>query len=163
MSVHVDDSMLAGRKEDLEEFYKKVCERFNTTQLGQLSKYLGVKYEWFRDENEKLCVRATMDEVAESSIKKYENCTGKTAKIAPTPGYPHQVLSKNEGEPVDINNYRSLVGKLLFYIVKVGPDCANDGRDLARHMSNPEEEHWKAMGRMAGYLKGKAVQGHVMR
>ena len=30
-------------------------------------------------------------------------------------------------------------------------------------MSNPGEEHWKAMGRMAGYLKGKTVHGHVMR
>ena len=59
------------------------------------------------------------------------------AKIAHTSGYPNQVLQKNEGEIVDIENYRSLVGKLLFYIVKVEPDCANAGRDLARHMSYP--------------------------
>ncbi len=44
------------------------------------------------------------------------------------PGYPHTILSKNEGEPMDIDNYRSLVGKLLFCIVKVGPDCANADR-----------------------------------
>lgn len=96
-------------------------------------------------------------------MHKYEECTGKKAKLAPTPGYPNQVLQKNEGETVDIDNYRSLVGKLLFYIVKVGPDCANAGRDLARHMSNPGTEHWKAMGRMAGYLKGKELHGHVMK
>ena len=82
-----------------------------------------------------------MDDIAKSFINKYEESTGKIARVAPTPGYPHQVLSKNEGETIDIKNYRSLVGKLLFYIVKVGPECTNAGRDLARHMSNPGEEH----------------------
>ena len=163
MSVHVDDSMVAGKKDDLVKFYEKVRKRFNITELGKLSKYLGVQYEWYKDENGCPCVKATMDEIAKSFIEKYESCTGKTAKIAPTPAYPHKVLSKNEGELIDIDNYRSLVGKLLFYIVKVGPECANAGRDLARHMSNPGEEHWKAMGRMAGYLKGKAVHGHIMK
>ena len=74
-------------------------------------------------------------------VRKYEESAGKKAKLAATPGYPHQVLQKNEEETVDIDNYRSLVGKLLFYIIKVGPDCANAGRDSARHMSNPGTAH----------------------
>ena len=126
MSIHVDNSMVAGRKEDLTKFYKKVRTRFNITELGTLSKYLGVRYEWYNDEDEKPCVKVTMKDTAEAFVRKYEECTGKKAKLAATPGYPNQVLQKNEGETVDIDNYRSLVGKLLFYIVKVGPDCAND-------------------------------------
>ena len=47
MSIYVDDSMVAGRKEDLTKFYKKVCTRFNITELGTLSKYLGVRYKWY--------------------------------------------------------------------------------------------------------------------
>ena len=50
---------------------------------------------------------------------------------------PSSSTTKNEGETVDIDNYSMLVGKLLFCIVKVGPDCVNAGRDLARHMMNP--------------------------
>ena len=103
-----------------------------------------------------------MKDTAESFIRKYEEYTEK-AKIADTPGYRNQVLQKNEGKIVDIENYRSLVQKLLFYIVKVGPDCTNTGRDLARHMSNPGAEHWKAMGRIAGYLKSKNIHRHVMK
>ena len=75
-----------------------------------------------------------MDEIAKAFIEKSESSTGRTAKIVHTPGYLHKVLRKNDGEIVDIENYRSLVGKRLFYIVKVGPDCVNAGRDLARHI-----------------------------
>ena len=56
-----------------------------------------------------------------------------------------------------------MVGKLLYYVVKVGPECGNAVRDLARYMSNPGEEQWKAMRRVVGYLKGKIRHGHVMR
>ena len=120
-------------------------------------------YEWYGDEGERPYVKVTMKVTAETFVRKYEESTGKKAKLADTPGYPNQVLQKNERETVDIDNYRSLVGKLLFYIVKVAPDCANVGRDLARHMANPGTGHWKAMGRMAGYLKGKNLHGHMMK
>ena len=72
-----------------------------------------------------------MKDMADAFVLKYEESTGKKVKLAATPGYPNQVLQKNEEETVDIDNYRSLVGKLLFYIIKVGLDCTNAGRDLA--------------------------------
>ena len=44
-----------------------------------------------------------MKDTAESFIRKYEEYTEK-AKIADTPGYRNQVLQKNEGKIVDIEN-----------------------------------------------------------
>ena len=86
------------------------------------------------------------------------------AKIAKTPGFQNTVLSKNEEEnPTMLEEYRSLVGKLMYYVVKVAPDCANATRDLARYMKNPGPEHWKAMERIVGYLKGKKLHGLIMR
>ena len=32
---------------------------------------------------------------------------------------------------------------------------SNAARELAVHMSHPGTEHWKSLGRMLGYLKGK--------
>ena len=56
-----------------------------------------------------------------------------------------------------------MLGKLLYYDFKVGPECGNAVRDLAtRYMSNPGEEQWKAMTRVVGYLKGKNLHGNVM-
>ena len=100
---------------------------------------------------------------AHDIVQYYEKVTGKSAKAATTPGFPGVTLDKNVGETIMLDEYRSLVGKILFYVVKIGPDCGNASRDLARHMSNPGEEHWKSMGRIVGYLKGKELHGHVMR
>ena len=73
------------------------------------------------------------------------------------------MLKKNESDTVMLDEYRSLVGKLMYYTVKVGPDCANAVRDLARHMKTPGNQHWKAMERVVGYLKGKSLRGLIMR
>jgi hypothetical protein len=39
-------------------------------------------------------------------------------------------------------------------VKKYVPDCANAVRDLCGHLESPGEEHWKALGRLIGYLKG---------
>ena len=35
------------------------------------------------------------------------------------------------------------------------PECCNSLCELSQHMSNPGKEHWVAMTRFVGYLKGK--------
>ena len=78
---------------------------------------------------------------AEEIVEYYEKVTGEKAKLAKTPGFQNTVLSRNDREIIMLEEYRSLVGKLLYYTVKVGPDCANAVRDLTRHiMSSPGEE-----------------------
>jgi len=42
--IHVDDTMLCGKKKAIEFFKEKVKERFNIKELGQLKKHLGVWY-----------------------------------------------------------------------------------------------------------------------
>ena len=43
----------------------------------------------------------------------------------------------------------------MFYVSKVSPECSFATGQLARHMHNPGEQHWEAMKRIIGYLKGK--------
>ena len=50
MSIHVDDSLCAGRKSDLDELYAKVREKYKITTLGVIKKYFGVNYEWKQDD-----------------------------------------------------------------------------------------------------------------
>ena len=163
MSIHVDDSLCAGSKEDLENLYRNVRKKYKITTLGIISKYLGVRYEWKTDGDGNKFVIATMKKNADDIVKYYEDLKGTSVKVANTPGFQNTVMSKNQDESIMMEQYRSLVGKILFYVVKVGPDCANATRDLARHMSNPGEEQWKAMERLVGYLKGKELHGLIMR
>jgi len=46
-----------------------------------------------------------------------------------------------------------VLGKLLYYVTKVGPAMLNSVRELSSHMSMPGPEHWKAMSRVVGHLK----------
>ena len=162
LSVHVDDVIVAGKKEFVEELKEKVKERFNITDLGKLKKHLGVNYEWGEDEYGNY-VKAEMKKNAEKFISCYEKMFNKNVKVARTPGFPGKCLSKNEGEVIMLDEYRSLVGQIMFYMVKVGPDVANAARELAQHMSNPGEDQWKCMERMVGYMKGKTFYGICYR
>ena len=49
------------------------------------------------------------------------------------------------------------------YTTNVVPDMANVARELAVHMSHHGMEHWKVLGRLIGYLKGKCKKGIIIR
>ena len=141
MSTHVDDSMCAGSREDLDKLYRNVCKKYKITTPGYLKKHLGVHYDWQISESGEQYVIVIMTKNAEEIVEYYEKVTGEKAKLAKTPEFQNTVLSRNDREIIMLEEYRSLVGKLLYYTVKVGPDCANAVRDLTRHiMSSPGEE-----------------------
>ena len=90
------------------------------------------------------------------TMKETENAPHKKSskRIQKTPGAPGTNLSKSDlEEPDNINKYRSLVGKLMWFTTKVVPDVANQARELTLHMSHPGLEHWKTLGRFIGCLK----------
>ena len=46
MSIHVDDSLCSGNRENLDELYENVrSKKFKITTLGQITKYLCVQYK----------------------------------------------------------------------------------------------------------------------
>ena len=59
-----------------------------------------------------------------------------------------------------LQEYYSLVGKQHFYVVKVGPDCANAARNLECHMSNPGMLHYGRQWDDASYAK-KQLSGMI--
>ena len=48
-----------------------------------------------------------------------------------------------------------MVGQTLCYSTEIALECAFTNGKVARHMQNIREEHWKAMDRFVGYIKGK--------
>ncbi len=104
-----------------------------------------------------------MEKMEEAIIQDYEKTTGETVKKWNTPGTPGKVLCKSEGAPVKIEAYRSIVGKALYYMTKVAPELANAVRELSSHMANPNDDHWKELGRLVGYLKHRPPAGLTFR
>jgi hypothetical protein len=94
-----------------------------------------------------------MRKYVKSVCEEFETHTGKRLKDYATPGAPGTMLLKNQGEMVDQSGYRKFVGKSLFAVKKLLPDCSNAVRDLSVHLENPGKDAWKAVGRMFGHLK----------
>ncbi len=81
------------------------------------------------------------------SRKTYTEVMGKPTKPAKTLGYPGKCLRKSTEveEEVKTTQYWSIIRKLMYYMMKVGPELANPVRELSRQMVKPNKEHWKAV------------------
>ena len=155
MSVHVEALFMDGKPETLKTIREKIKENFNISEYGKFKNFLGVCYEWSHDEK---CTSAkmTMEKDVKNLVEGYKKYTGNNLKVQKIPGVSGKTISKiNLEENDNINKYRSFMEKLMWYTTKVGTDVANAARELAVHMSHPGPEHWKALGRLIGYLKGK--------
>ena len=63
-------------------------------------------------------------------------------------------MTKEPDEPIlMIDEYRSFVGRLLFYVKKVAFECTNAIRELSQFLSHPTETHWKSLTRLMCYIK----------
>jgi transposase InsO family protein len=153
--IYVDDCAASGTPEVVDFIKTEIAKYFGITDLGPLTKHLGVWYA-HKKKGDKSYLELTMDDFIEDLIKDYERATGTVAQVAPTPGYPNKTLTKktDDDEVVNIKDYRSLAGKLLWLVKKVAPECSNAVRELTSFMDGPAHEHWKALGRCIGYLKG---------
>ena len=154
--VYVDDCLIAGEKEFIEEMKMKLKQEFGVVEDGQLRKLLGVRYNWvnLEDKNEAKVI-LSMDDKAKEIVQAFEKARGHIPKKYSTPGKPSEVLKANVGEIVMHKEYRSILGKVMFYTTKVAPECSFACGQLARQMHRPGKEHWNAMERIVGYINSK--------
>ena len=158
-AVTVDDCLLGGYPKELDIFMSDIEKQFNIVKELEVKKHLGINYDFKRDENNDIYALCTMKDKVDDIVKSYEEFIGENVKTYASPGAPNSVLNKNEGETHHIDKYRSLVGTIMFFATKVGPKICNQVRDLARHMANPGIEHWTALGRLVGFMKGMESKG----
>jgi Reverse transcriptase (RNA-dependent DNA polymerase) len=60
IAVYVDDTLCAGTEDTLKWMYKKMKERLNIEELGDLKKLLGIWWTWHKDKNNEIYLKATM-------------------------------------------------------------------------------------------------------
>ena len=162
---YVDDVLLSGKQRDIDDFRNKFKKKYNITNLGTMKKHLGMWYEWRRDKNNNPYIKVTMDKMLKDIVMSYEKCIGKKVKSQKTPGIPNKFLTKikEDEEIIKQKEYRSLVGKILYYVNKMDVACANAIRELTQHLENPGAEQWKAMQRIVGYLSTRIGKGRIVR
>ena len=142
--IHVDDGILgADKKAVLDEIVEHLAKKFRVSAT-ELEWFLSIKM-----------VRGAMGMTL--SIPSYIESLAKKFRVEDverkykTPGNPTQVLKPNQGDRHECP-YMELVGALIYAQTACRPDVTQIANRLARYLSNPSEEHWKAAKRVLVYL-----------
>jgi hypothetical protein len=80
-----------------------------------------------------------------------------------TPGTPGKTLVKNTVPMVELDAYRSIVGKIMYCATKIAQEICNAVRELAGHLSNTGAEHWNALEQCVGHLTDTGTQPLCLR
>jgi hypothetical protein len=79
----------------------------------------------------------------------YSDC-----KPAPTPYDASMILKKNKRIMRDQLRYFQIIGSLMYLASATMPDISFAVSKLSRFVSNPGDDHWRALERVMRYLKG---------
>ncbi|KXJ62466.1 hypothetical protein RP20_CCG008066 [Aedes albopictus] len=145
--VYVDDIMIGCEDEaQIDSVYEQLKRYFEVTNLGEPNDFLGLKIEC-KDRKYSVSVGGYIDRVA-------DRFGLREAKRAKTPMEEGFASSEDESPKLsDDNEYRSLVGALLYISVCARPDVAASVAILGRKVSSPSEADWVAAKRVVRYLK----------
>ena len=158
--MYVDDNIIVSNdRECLDKFKADMHAKFKIVDKKAISTYLGVQVERNREGKHKwlkIHQEGYLNEVlAAVNIKKDNPLTYATPLPANTS------LEKNEGEPYDLDLYRSIIGSLIYLSTWTRVDIAYAVSTLAAHMSNPSREHHVALKHLLHYLHGTRDKGIV--
>lgn len=154
VGVYVDDLLVTGTKLTvIEEFKEQMNKKFEMSNLGTLSYYLGLEVKQEKGRIE-LCQAAYAKKILEKTGMWDCNPTK-------FPMDPKECITKDEGgKPVDVTNFKSMIGGLR-YLVHSRPDIAYSVGIVSRYMEKPTMVHQMAAKRILRYVKGTLHFGLV--
>ena len=146
LCLYVDDMLITGS--DGETIKKIKClfaSNFEMKDMGVADVILGVK------------IHKTSGGLALSQSHYIETILGKCKNLdivpVKTPIDVNLHISKNTGENKAQNEYASILGSLMYVMNCTRPDIACVVSKLSRFTVSPNENHWKTMKRLLGYLR----------
>jgi hypothetical protein len=154
--MYVDDNIIISNDRTcLNTFKDEMHAKFKIVDKKDIKTYLGVQIERDREKRTlKLHQEGYLNEVlAAMNIKKENTLTYDT----PLPvGIS---LEKNEGDPYELDLYRSAIGSLIYLSTWTRVDIAYAVSALAAHMANPSRDHHVALKHVLHYLHGTRDKG----
>ncbi len=163
VTLSVDDLLLIGESPGLISGMKKMLsDRFEVTDLGDLSYFLGIKVS--RDRSSRL-ITLSQPKYINNVLERFN-----MADCHPSPSLPavpKSYLPQGRDIPVtpeaqDLLSqipYREAVGCLMYLMVTTRPDIAYAVQAVSQHTSTPRLVHWEAVKRILRYLKGTVDAG----
>ncbi|XP_017179515.1 uncharacterized mitochondrial protein AtMg00810-like [Malus domestica] len=152
VSIHVDDIVYTGNKNDLlKEFKEDMMVKYEMTDLGLLHHFLGMRIIQTHSSifiHQRKYVASLLNKFGLSECKSVF-----------TPLVPSDKLCKDDGSgSASEEQYRRIVGSLL-YLTATRPDIMYDASLLARFMNSPTNKHFGTAKRVLRYIKGTLDYG----
>jgi hypothetical protein len=162
-SIYVDDEIIGGPDNIIDQIKSKVSNRFAIKDLGLAKHVVGVQVEQTPE--------GTLLTQAEY-IKEVLELTGQTEcnplSVPMSDCDPSFTMTRegNENDPLferldaqKHHYYRECIGKLMYLMVCTRPDIAFVVNYLARSATAPERRHLMSVMNVARYLKGTSTLG----
>lgn len=148
--LYVDDMLVACQDINMtRKTIDQISKVFKITNLGPISTYLGVQVE--RDEQGVYYIH--QEKYIDHVLTEYNLKDSKTSKIPMDPGY-FKELSTTEDFLQNNDEYRRIIGSLLYLVVNSRPDIAVSVSILSRKVSKPTSRDLIELRRVLKYLKG---------
>lgn len=158
--VYVDDGIFAGLStQKIDQAIQELKQRYNMTDEGSLTDYLGVHIE--NDNQGRFhLTQPTLIQKILSDVNFQDH-----TKPKPTPTAITKPLRKSYQKTAPHSadwKYRSIIGKLNYLEKSTRPDIAFAVHQCARFMEKPMQEHTEAVLHICRYLKGTQDKGIIL-
>jgi hypothetical protein len=153
MAVYVDDLLLIGQDmSEISKLKQRLSERFDMTDLGPCSYYLGMS---IRRDRRKRAIYVSQEAYIDKVLESFDMTQCHSMKIpmdaherlrAPPEGY---MATKQQR-----HWYASAIGSLMYAMLCTRPDIAYAVSACSRYLANPDVQHVTAVKNVMRYLKG---------
>jgi hypothetical protein len=153
LCLYVDDILIFGTNLNvIEEVKDFLSKNFDMKDLGVADVILNIKL--LKGENGG--VTLLQSHYVEKILSRfgYSDC-----KPVSTPYDPSLILRKNKRIMRDQLRYSQIIGSLMYLASATRPDISYAVSKLSRFVSNPGDDHWRALERVMRYLKATASYG----
>ena len=146
VTVHVDD-LITDSEEEMIDLKTSLANHFKMKDMGVLHYCLGVSVT-IKDG----VLQISQEQYIGKIMRKYKLQDCKTVS---TPMDLNVKLVKDDGysKPVDVVQYHSMVGSLIYAAIATRPDIAYAVAALAKFNSSPTEAHLTTVKRVFRYFK----------
>ena len=160
--MYVDDMLIIGKKEQIEDFASKIQKVFSVKIQHNLADYLGCEFHMNKERTKGWLEQPSI-------IKSLEQKFGERAikeRLSLTPGTPRFTARRVENPEDKVNQqdheiYRSGVGTLLYLTKHSRPDICNPVRELSKTMDAPAPAHLKEMFKLIRHVL--ATKGYGLK
>lgn len=152
--LHVDDFIVTGEKDYIEQFKRSLSEVVNVKDLGNAKKLLSLNVTQIIGKS------ITVNQTFYANDILMEYGMSECRKVStPLPMKREERKDDENSAEVDEHNYRNLVGSLLYLANTSRPDLSFAVNYVSRFCSNPKMENFKDCKHILRYIRGKTNFG----